>query len=148
MRIKGTSKADQLFGTAGNDVVSGGRGNDWIEGGGGDDVLTGGEGRDTFVLRANGGHDVVTDFDVANPDYILLDSQTGVYDGYLGSHWGAFADDMQIVNSQGTLVCTVQAGDFNGDGAADTQFEMASGATLTLLGVTPSELNGYMLFGG
>ena len=148
MRIKGTSKADQLFGTSSNDVVSGGRGNDWIEGGGGNDVLTGGAGRDTFVLRASGGNDVVTDFDVDNPDYILIDSQTGVYDGYLGSHWGAFADDMQIFNSHGTLVCTVQSVDQNGDGKMDTQFVMESGATLTLLGVAAEDLNGYMLFGG
>lgn len=112
------------------------------------DTLTGGEGRDTFVFRADSGHDVITDFDVANPDYILLDSQTGYYDGYLGGHLGAFRDGMQIFNSHGDLVCTVHSGDWNNDGQADTQFEMSSGATLTLLGVNTSDLNGYMLFGG
>ena len=148
MRLKGTNKADHLVGSAADDIVSGGRGNDWIEGGAGNDTLEGGAGRDTFVLRADGGHDVVTDFDVANPDYIFLDSQTGVYDGYLGTHWGQFSDGMQISNSQGTLVCTIHSGDWNGDGVGDTQFEMTSGATLTILGVDPTDLSGYMLFGG
>src|SRR6185503_7903019 len=111
MRLKGTNKADHLVGSAADDIVSGGRGNDWIEGGAGNDTLEGCAGRDTFVLRADGGHDVVTDFDVANPDYIFLDSQTGVYDGYLGTHWGQFSDGMQISNSQGTLVCTIHSGD-------------------------------------
>ena len=148
MRIKGTNKADRLVASAGDDVVSGGRGNDWIEGGQGNDTLTGGEGRDTFVFRADGGHDTITDFDVANPDLLLLDSQTGVWDGYLGTHWGVFSDGMQVSNSLGTLVCTIRAGDWNDDGVGDTRFEMASGATLTLLGVDPIELNGYMLYGG
>jgi Ca2+-binding RTX toxin-like protein len=149
MKIKGTNKADRLVASSGDDVISGGRGDDWIEGAGGNDTLTGGAGRDTFAFRADSGHDTITDFDTANPDYIMLDSQTGVYDGYLGSHWGGnFSDGMLIQNSLGTLVATVHAGDWNNDGIGDTQFEMASGATLTLLGVDPNELNGYMLFGG
>lgn len=148
MRLKGTNKADRLVASAGDDVVSGGRGNDWIEGAGGDDTLIGGEGRDTFVFRADSGHDVITDFDVANPDYILLDSQTGYYDGYLGGRFGALYDGLQIFNSQGILVCIVHSGDWNNDGQVDTQFEMSSGATLTLLGTDTSDLNGYMLFGG
>ncbi len=148
MRIKGTNKADHLVAGAGDDVVSGGRGNDWVEGGSGNDTLTGGEGRDTFVLRADGGDDVITDFDVKNPDYLMLDSQTGVYDGYLGGRFGSFYDGLEIYNSRGTLVATVNSGDFNQDGIADTQFEMASGSTLTLLGVGVTDLNGYMLFGG
>jgi len=148
MKLKGTNKADLLVAGAGDDSINGGRGNDWIEGAGGNDTLTGGEGRDTFVLRFDGGHDVVTDFDVSNPDYIMLDSQTGVYDGYLGGRFGSFYDGQQVYNSQDTLVATVHSGDWNSDGKLDTQFEMTSGATLTLLGVTPSQLNGYMLFGG
>ena len=149
MKIRGTSKADRLVATAGNDEVTGGRGNDWIEGCGGNDTLTGGAGADKFVFRSDSGHDVVTDFKFAEGDTILLDSQTGVYDGYLGSHWGGnFSDGMLIQNSQGTLVATVHSGDWNNDGVTDTQFEMASGATLTLLGVSPSDLNGYALMGG
>ena len=148
MKLKGTNKADRLIAGSADDSISGGRGNDWIEGAGGNDTLTGGDGRDTFVFRSDSGHDVITDFDVENPDYILLDSQTGVYDGYLGGHFGAFSDGLQIYNSLGTLVCTVESGDWNNDGVADTQVVMDSGATLTLLGVDVSDIKGSMLFGG
>ena len=148
MKIKGTSKADRLVASAGDDVVSGGRGNDWIEGAGGNDTLTGDAGADKFVFRSNGGHDVVTDFDAGEGDSVLLDSQTGVYDGYLGGRLGSLSDGLEVYNSKGTLVCTVHGGDWNGDGVGDTQFEMASGATLTLFGVDPSELSSSMLFGG
>jgi hypothetical protein len=78
----------------------------------------------------------------------MLDSQTGVYDGYLGGRLGSLYDGYQVYNSHGTLVCTVHSGDYNGDGVGDTQFEMDSGATLTLLGVNPDSLGSYMLFGG
>ncbi len=143
------TRGNSLAATDGNDTLVGTRNNDWLEGGAGNDVMTGGGGRDTFVLRSDGGDDVITDFAVGTTcDYIMLDSQTGYYDGYLGSHWGQFADGMEIRNSQGTLVATVHSVDLDGDGVTDTQFEMASGASLTLLGVDPTELNGYMLFGG
>ena len=105
-------------------------------------------GRDTFVLRSDSGHDVVTDFDLSNPDLIMLDSQTGVYDGMLGSNWGPLWDGMQIVNSHGTFVATVHQADYNGDGITDTQFAMSSGATLTLLGVLAAQINGNSLYGG
>ena len=148
MKLRGTNKADSLVGSAADDAISGGRGNDWIEGGGGNDTLTGGAGADKFVFRSDSGHDVVTDFNAAEGDTILLDSQTGVYDGYLGGHLGSLSDGYEVYNSHGTLVCTVHSGDYNGDGVGDTQFEMSSGATLTLLGVNPDGLGSYMLFGG
>jgi Ca2+-binding RTX toxin-like protein len=133
-------EANAIVGTAGND---------WIEGSSANDILTGAEGRDTFAFRADSGHDVITDFTGGlDCDYILLDSQTGVWDGYLGTHWGQFADGMEFRNSQGALVATLHEVDHNGDGVADSQFAMASGATLTLLSINPIDLNGYMLFGG
>lgn len=148
MKLRGTNKADHLLGTAGDDVISGGRGNDWLEGGAGNDTLTGDAGHDTFVLRANSGHDVVTDFN-ASEDVVMFDTQTGVYDGMLGWSVGpSLWDGAQIYNSHDTLVCTVHAGDWNGDGIGDTQFEMSSGATLTLLGVDPSALGCSDIFGG
>lgn len=146
MRIKGSNKADTLVASNGDDFISGGRGNDWIEGGKGNDTMTGGVGRDTFVLRADGGHDIVTDFSISDGDVVMLDSQTGVYDGILV--WGPLSDGMQIVNSHGTSVGTIHQADYNGDGLMDTQFEMSSGATLTLLGVVTAQLNGSSLYGG
>jgi len=147
MKIKGTNKADSLLGSAGDDVISGGRGNDWLEGGAGNDTLTGDAGHDTFVLRGNGGHDVVTDFN-ASEDIVMFDTQSGVYDGILGGLHGSLWDGMEIWNSHGTLVCTVHSGDYNGDGVGDTLFEMSSGASLTLLGVDPSDLSSANIFGG
>ena len=148
MRFKGTNKADRLVGSAADDAISGGRGNDWIEGGGGNDTLSGDAGADKFVFRSDSGHDVVTDFNAAEGDTVLLDSQTGVYDGLVGGRLGSLYDGLQVINSHGTLVCTVHSGDYNGDGVVDTQFEMSSGATLTLLGVDPTSLSSSMLFGG
>ena len=119
-----------------------------IEGGIGDDILSGTKGRDTFILRADSGDDVVTNFNVRTPDYILLDSKTGIYDGYLGDIWGGgLFDGYEIVNSRGTLVATVHAVDLNYDGITDTQFDMGT-SSLTLLGVSPSDLTGYSIFGG
>jgi serralysin len=119
--------------------------NDWLEGGLGDDFLTGGRGYDTFVYRAGGGNDTVTDF--TSEDRVLLDSMTGVWDGQLGGYLGRFYDGFEIVNSHGTLVGTIVAGDFNGDGIGDTQIQMSSGS-LTLLGVDPSDISSSQLFGG
>ena len=145
---KGKSKGSDLLATEGDDVLVGTRSNDWLEGGAGNDVLTGGGGGDTFVFRANGGHDVVTDFNASQGDRVMLDSKTGVYDGQVGGHLGALYDGMQVINSQGTLIATINAVDANGDGVTDTQFAMACGGTLTLLGVDPSNLYSGMLFGG
>lgn len=49
----------------GDDTLDGGAGSDFLVGGAGDDVLTGGAGADTFVFDAQGDHDTITDFDVA-----------------------------------------------------------------------------------
>jgi Ca2+-binding RTX toxin-like protein len=121
------------------------RGNDWLEGSSADDILTGGAGRDTFVYRAGGGNDTVTDF--TSDDRVLLDSRTGVWDGQLGGYLGRFYDGFEIYNSHGTYIATIQAGDFNGDGIGDTRFQLTDGS-LTLLGVDPSDISSAMLFGG
>ena len=145
---KGRVKGSTQLPTEGDDQIVGTRSNDWLEGGAGNDFLTGGGGGDTFVFRANSGHDTVTDFNAAQGDRVMLDSQTGVYDGQVGGHLGALYDGMQVVNSQGTLLATINAVDVNNDGVTDTQFAMACGGTLTLLGVDPSSLYSGMLFGG
>jgi Ca2+-binding RTX toxin-like protein len=72
--IAGAEGRDALAGRAGDDLLAGNGGRDRLDGGVGDDTLvggtgrdrlTGGEGSDTFVLRAGGGSDRVTDFDPA-----------------------------------------------------------------------------------
>ena len=145
---KGKVKGSALLPTDGDDQIVGTRGSDWLEGGAGNDFLTGGGGGDTFVFRATGGNDVVTDFSAAQGDRVMLDSQTGVYDGQVGGHLGALYDGMRVVNSQGTYLATINAVDVNNDGVTDTQFAMACGGTLTLLGVDPANQTRGMLFGG
>lgn len=57
---------DTLFGGQGNDVLIGGEGNDILSGDLGDDTLTGGGGNDIFVIRADGGQALITDFSVGS----------------------------------------------------------------------------------
>ena len=57
---------------AGNDTLDGGKGDDALYGGGGGDVMTGGQGSDSFVIEANSGDDVVTDFSRSN-DVVVFD---------------------------------------------------------------------------
>lgn len=53
---------DRVLGGAGDDQIQGWRGHDTLLGGTGDDTLTGWSGMDTFVISADGGDDVITDF--------------------------------------------------------------------------------------
>jgi hypothetical protein len=80
---------DSLCGGAGNDCLSGGAGNDWLGGCEGNDTLIGGKGNDTlmgslgedslvggagidhFLLSANSGIDIITDFE-AGTDLLML----------------------------------------------------------------------------
>lgn len=53
-----------MVGGAGNDTLIGGEGNDILSGDLGDDTLMGGEGQDVFVLRPDGGENLIQDFTV------------------------------------------------------------------------------------
>jgi hypothetical protein len=84
--LAGFQGNDTLYGGGGDDLIAGGSGSDHLYGGDGSDILagyggngespviapegaadtlTGGAGRDYFVVFANDGADVVTDFDVS-----------------------------------------------------------------------------------
>ena len=143
MRIKGSNKVDHLVGTTGVDTVDGGRGNDFLDGGAGNDTLTGGDGADTFVLRSGGGHDVVTDFNPAAGDRVLLDF--GSYSDIL--YLGKLSDGLSFSNSIGTAQFTVSASDYNGDGHVDTVIT-ANEDSIVLLGWAPDQLMGWSLMGG
>jgi Ca2+-binding RTX toxin-like protein len=110
--INGLGGNDNLFGGAGNDVINGGAGNDRMNGAGGDDTLTGGAGNDTFYFSAHSGHDVVTDFG-ANGDQDRIDVTAYLAKGL-----------QPMVSAAG----------------ANTVISFASGDTITLLGVHPSDL--------
>jgi Ca2+-binding RTX toxin-like protein len=53
---------DRLSGGAHNDLLNGGEGRDTLKGGLGNDSLTGGGGKDKFLLEANKGQDIITDY--------------------------------------------------------------------------------------
>ncbi|MCU0910201.1 MAG: Hint domain-containing protein [Rhodobacteraceae bacterium] len=57
--LDGGSEADTLYGDLGDDVLVGGAGKD---------TVTGGAGSDVFVLADGSGVDVITDFDLGDPD--------------------------------------------------------------------------------
>ena len=99
--------------TDGNDTLSGGNGADTLYGGGGDDVMSGGSGTDTFVIEANSGDDVITDFS-RSQDLIRFDI-SGVDD---------FSD------------LTVTA-----SGAHDALITWGTGDSLLLQGVRASQVN-------
>ncbi|QIZ78019.1 Ig-like domain-containing protein [Ferrimonas lipolytica] len=64
--LDGQAGDDVLIADNGNDLLLGGGGDDLLIGGLGSDILTGGAGSDTFMWQdgdANGGEDVITDFE-------------------------------------------------------------------------------------
>ncbi|MBD2302787.1 S-layer family protein [Nostoc sp. FACHB-190] len=69
--LNGGNGNDTLNGGNGNDTLNGGRGNDLLFGGFGSDRLTGGAGSDTFILAAQQGTDIITDFGLGH-DFIGL----------------------------------------------------------------------------
>ncbi len=142
MQIKGTGKSEVLNGTSGADTIDGGAGNDTIMGGTGTDYLTGGRGADTFVFGDRSQYDVITDFNAAEGDQIMLgfggSADTAAYSGDL---W----DGLSFQTAGGT--CYVSCVDINADGVMDTQLSI-NGNNLFLLGYEPSSLGGWDIMGG
>ena len=66
--LDGGADNDRLYGGIAADRLYGGSGNDTLNGGAGDDSLTGGTGNDYFAFDSSGGHDLVSDFDMALGD--------------------------------------------------------------------------------
>jgi Ca2+-binding RTX toxin-like protein len=73
---EGGDGADIVRGGQNVDLVSGGAGNDYLSGDKGDDTMTGGAGADVFHSFGDAGLDIVTDFNGAEGDRILLDPGT------------------------------------------------------------------------
>lgn len=142
MRIKGTGKSEVLNGTSGADIIDGGAGDDTIVGGTGTDTLTGGRGADTFIFGDRSQYDVITDFNAAEGDQIVLNfggsANTAVYSGDL---W----DGLSFQTAGGT--CYVSSVDINADGVMDTQLSI-NGNNLFLLGCNPNDVSGYDIMGG
>ena len=114
--IVGAQGNDVLLGDSGDDIIRGGGGRDHIQGGTGDDTLTGGRGADTFVFGQNSGNDTITDFTVGEDTIDLSLLSTAV----------TFAD-LTITDLD--------------DGSGVTVTHSALGGTITLTGVTNSQLS-------
>jgi serralysin len=80
--VAGNIGADTLFAGSGADTLRGGQGDDSLVGGAGNneiwgdlgaDTMSGGAGADVFHLRAGDGHDLVSDFSLAQGDRVQLD---------------------------------------------------------------------------
>ncbi|MEG4918593.1 S8 family serine peptidase [Microcoleus sp. B7-D4] len=71
-RINGLSDNDILLGDVGNDTIWGNAGSDLLAGDAGLDVLIGGTESDIFVLEAQEGTDILTDFNLNDRDRLGL----------------------------------------------------------------------------
>ncbi len=116
--LNGGNNTDILNGGDGNDILNGGTGHDKLNGGAGDDLLTGGGGRDEFIIKANSGVDIITDFkqgedkihiNIAFADlqfskeHYTSEIETGTNDG----------DNLDLViSANGTVVAVLE--DFSG----------------------------------
>ena len=104
----GNGGDDALLALAGNDTLDGGAGLDAFLGGLGDDRHTGGTGADTFLFEFNSGADVITDFTIAEGDFILFfgNQFTGPSDITVGTvagttdailSWGSVAAPSSVI---------------------------------------------------
>lgn len=94
--VSGDLGDDVLLGGQGDDQVLGGAGNDYLSGDLGDDTLTGGAGADIFHF-GGAGLDLVTDFNQAEGDRVLLDPGTS----YVLSQVGG---DVHVTMSGGEMI--------------------------------------------
>jgi Ca2+-binding RTX toxin-like protein len=96
--LRGGSDADTIRGGQGDDIVVGGAGADWLSGDLGHNTLTGGDGADKFHAFAGPGSDLVTDFDAAQGDRIVLDPGVAFTAEQVG------ADTVVHVGAQGQMI--------------------------------------------
>ncbi|MBY6005202.1 S8 family serine peptidase [Salipiger bermudensis] len=149
-KVRAGSGMDSIYGGAGNDTLMGEEGNDYLEGNEGDDILRGdegddvlyggaglnrlqgGDGADAFVfnLADEGAVSIITDFDAAEGDHLVLKygeaaAQSSVtfefmhdgratyliadYDGVesvLAEIYGQGVEELQTVEQAGTVMFT------------------------------------------
>lgn len=74
--VVGDKGSDIVRGGQGADQVAGGDGDDWLSGDRGSDTVTGGAGADVFHTWDGAGMDLVTDFNLAQGDRVMLDPGT------------------------------------------------------------------------
>ena len=127
---------DSLTGGSGNDTLAGGSGKDTLNGGAGNDRLDLGVGdnaNDLVILQDGSGQDVIIGFEVP------IDTGGGVFVGR-----DKF-DLSGLTDSNGNTVNTweVTITDTVGDGTGDAILTFPNGERVTLVGVTPSQVNSF-----
>lgn len=95
---------DTLLGGQGNDVILGGDGADYLSGDLGDDVLTGGAGADIFNFLGGQGRDLITDFNRAQGDHIMLSTKQAASFQDLTSKMAMVGTDTVITLDGQTIV--------------------------------------------
>ena len=131
--VFGMEGNDTIFGDGGNDYLDGGEGNDILYGGAQDDTLVGGFGDDTIttgtgsdtIFMDGSGDDVVTDFDMSDPDGDGLTQDQLDVSGLTDLSGGP-------VTGRNTQVAD--------DGNGNAVLIFPGGETLTLIGVSPDQL--------
>ena len=130
--INGGAGDDNLFGNAGKDTLNGdadddtlygGADDDILNGGEGDDVLDGGPGADTFVFAPGNGNDYIMDFNRRNDSSNDANSDDRI--------------DLSAFNNLPGF------NSFTSDVGGNAVIDLSSygGGTITLLGVTESDLS-------
>jgi Ca2+-binding RTX toxin-like protein len=132
--LAGGLNNDTLRGGAGNDLLYGEDGDDRLEGGTGNDLLVGGLGNDTLIGgggsdRMNGG---------AGLDLFVLDS-FGATDADLIVDFTQGSDKIRLVGSGFSDFSALQ-GAMSTSSGAHTLITFASGATLLIYNILPSQM--------
>jgi Ca2+-binding RTX toxin-like protein len=138
------SEIETIILGSGNDYVTGSDGDDRVFTGAGSDTINGGAGDDTFDLgAADGARDTLLLADGFGND--TVSGFEAPIDNGDGTFTGQDVLDVSVLTSDGgyTPVNTsnVVVTDTNGDGTGDAILTFPSGDSVTLVGVSPSEVD-------
>ncbi|MDI3336249.1 Hint domain-containing protein [Defluviimonas aestuarii] len=141
----GTADTDGAIveGAAGDDTLIGGSGDDQFSGGAGADSITGGAGDDTIDLGLNDGVADTVDLDDGSGSDVITnfvaptDNGDGTYTGYDQFD----VSDLTDAGGDPVNAWDVTVSDTNGDGTGDAILTFPNGESVTLVGVTPSQVD-------
>jgi len=125
--IVGGAGDDTIFGEGGSDTLSGGAGNDELHLGAGDGVA------DTVDLNDGDGNDLIYDF------VAPTDNGDGTFTGYDQFD----VSDLTDAGGNSVKVWDVTVSDTVGDGSGDAILTFPNGESVTLVGVSPSQVDSH-----
>jgi Ca2+-binding RTX toxin-like protein len=127
-----------LLGGIGNDIFTGSAGDNLLDGGGGDDVLNGGAGNDVYIVRSDGGQDVVVDSS-GNDTLRILDGHSASGSSFVSD---ALNDGNDLILTDGAGSQVTVTGQYAG-GAIET-IEFSSDGGAFAIGIAPSAGNDFI----